>query len=116
MHYIRIAILFMTIFFSGLLYGQFTAKPVRETVSNMKMIQVSLPAPVKSFASMINLQETVSFNYIRKKLTLFLSAENILNEIFKPDPVVDGPVIEKEETLGNTGFIKLGVTINLRFN
>jgi hypothetical protein len=51
-------------------------------------------------------------------------AENILNEIFKPDPAIDesgfhykaNPLMEIEETKGNTGFIKFGIRINLPFN
>ena len=82
-----------------------------------------LPDQTKTIKTIINLQETISLNYKRKMVTLFLFAENVLNEVFKPEPVVSNsgfhyganPNMEIEETKGNTGYIKLGVAINLKF-
>ena len=69
----------------------------------------------------LKLSERMFVNYKRKRLNYFLLVESILNEIFKPEPVINkegfhckaNPFLEIEETKGNTGFIKFGMIINL---
>ena len=76
---------------------------------------------VSNAGTELKLSERMFVNYKRKQLNYFLLVESILNEIFKPKPVINkegfhckaNPFLEIEETKGNTGFIKFGMIINL---
>jgi len=75
------------------------------------------------FDATFNLPERAVLNCKKDGMNCFIIIESILNEIFKPEPAINkngfhgsaNPFLEIQETKGNTGFIKLGVTINLSF-
>jgi hypothetical protein len=75
------------------------------------------------FEATFNLQERAILNYKKNGMNWFIIIESILNEIFKPEPAINKngfhgsatPFLEIQETKGNTGFIKLGMMIDLSF-
>jgi hypothetical protein len=69
----------------------------------------------------VHFLETTVMSYKKNKIGIFLFAENLLGEYLKPEPTVNksgfhysaNPLFEIEETKGNTGYIKLGINIQI---
>ena len=111
-------------FFTSIAIAQFEQSPKKMSLlrENTSHFIRHLYKPVKRIKTTIVGDGTVSGNFnLKSKINLFFLLQNPVIELLKKDPILNesgfhfkaNPYLEIPETMGDTGYMKVGVKLNL---